>query len=395
MRILFLSAHPAVSLSDAQGYAIRIKELVGALGELGHEVIPLIAGDQRARLSAQRVYKQRIKRFLPPKIAQILRELFFLVMDRQFYLHNRREVERIAPDVILERYSFFNRTGMWLASDFSLPLVLDDISPTYEEEIYFQRALRRLAHRIQDQVFARADALIAVSTPIREYLIGLGIPPPKIFTIHNGADCVRFSPEVDGSEIRERFGLADQTVVGFVGGFLPWQGVEALVDAALEAGEKVGRVRFLLVGPSDHWSVLDPSLERKMVRASTDGSVIFTGPLPHHEIPRHLAAMDIVTVPDFNDYGCPIKIFEYMAMGKPLIAPQVPSIAEIVTHGQDGWLMEKSSTKNLMDAIEYLSENPGIRRQLGLGARQTALQKFTWSRIAEQLESVLESVSGI
>jgi glycosyltransferase involved in cell wall biosynthesis len=130
-----------------------------------------------------------------------------------------------------------------------------------------------------------------------------------------------------------------------------------------------------------------------MMRAGSDGSMLFTGPLPHHEVSRHLAAMDIVTVPDFNDYGCPIKIFEYMAMGKPLIAPRVPSIAEIVTHGQDGWLMEKSSTRNLMGAIEYLNENPRIRQQLGLGARQTVLQKFTWSKIAEQLDSVLENAS--
>lgn len=395
MRILFLSAHPAVSLTDSQGYAIRIAELIDSLRELGHEVVPLIAGDEKGRRTAQRVYKQRIKRLIPTSIAQIVRELSFLLLDYQLYQRYRGQVARIAPDVIVERYSFFNRTGMWLAESFGLPLVLDDISPTWEEEVYFKRALKGLAHRIQMQVFQRADGLVAVSTPIKTHLVSLGVPQEKIRLIHNGADCERFSPVIDGRSIRKKYDLADELVVGFVGGFLPWQGVETLLDVALDLVEPAHNIHFMLVGPAHHWSSLGDSLQRKMEQANESGLVIFTGAVPHQDVPHYLAAMDIVTVPDFNEYGNPIKIFEYMAMGKPLIAPRVPSIAEIVTHGQDGWLMERSSPGNLLAAILELERNWELRVQIGARAREKALQKFTWQRSAHQLEALLETVCRI
>ncbi len=392
MKILFLSSHPAVSLMDSQGYAIRIAELIDSLKELGHEVVPLIAGDEKGRQTAQRVYKQRIKRWIPAPIAQIVRELSFLLLDYQLYRRYCSQVAVIAPDVIVERYSFFDRTGMWLAEYFGLPLVLDDISPTWEEEIYFRRALKGLAHRIQRQVFQRADGLVAVSTPIKTHLLSLGVPQEKIRLIHNGADCERFSPAVDGRSIREKYGLQNKIVVGFVGGFLPWQGVETLLDVALDWRESAANIRFLLVGPAHHWSSLGLSLERKMMVAQESGRVIFAGAIPHQDVPSYLAAMDIVTVPDFNEYGNPIKIFEYMAMGKPLIAPRVPSIAEIVTHRQDGWLMEHSSPENLKGAILELAQSPELREQIGTKARKAALQKFTWHRGAQQLEALLETV---
>jgi glycosyltransferase involved in cell wall biosynthesis len=391
MRILFLSAHPAMSLSDSQGYVTRILELIGGLAELGHEVFPLIAGDQKARQTAQKVYKHRVKRLVPPKIAQVVRELTFLFLDRQYYSYCQREVKRVQPDVILERYSVFHRTGMWLATRFGLPLVLDDIAPLWEEDVYFRRGLPGVARRIQEQVFARADGLIAVSGAMKSYLIQNGVPEHKVTVIHNAADHKKFAPDVDGSEIRERYGLADKTVVGFVGAFLPWHGIESLINVALDLKKKNERMRFLLVGPDNHW--MPESSSFKQMTANVNGMVVFTGPVPHKEVPKHVAAMDIATMPKSNNYGSPIKIFEYMAAGKSVIAPRLPPIEEIITHGQDGWLVDMNDLGNLNNAIEYLGENPQVREKIGIRARETVIRNFTWLNQARLLECVFAELT--
>jgi glycosyltransferase involved in cell wall biosynthesis len=381
-----------MSLSDSQGYATRILELVGGLVELGHEVFPLIAGDQKARQTAQQVYKRRVKRLVPLKIAQVIRELTLLFLDRQYYLYCQREVERVQPDVILERYSVFHRTGMWLATRFGLPLVLDDIAPLWEEDVYFRRGLPGLARCIQDQVFTRADGLIAVSGTMKSYLVQNGVPEHKVTIIHNAADHKKFAPDVDGSEIRERYGLGDRIVVGFVGAFLPWHGIEGLISVALDLKKNNEGVRFLLVGPNSHWMLENSSF--KQMTADGNGMMIFTGPVPHKEVPKHVAAMDITTMPKSNNYGSPIKIFEYMAAGKTVVAPRLPPIEEIITHGQDGWLVDMNDLSSLNDAIEYLGQSPQIREKIGIRARETVIRNFTWLNQARLLECVFADLAS-
>jgi glycosyltransferase involved in cell wall biosynthesis len=229
-----------------------------------------------------------------------------------------------------------------------------------------------------------------VSGAIKAYLVETGVPTQRIHVIHNGADCHRFSPDIDGTEIRERFGLGNRVVVGFVGGFLPWHGVETLLDVVANHRSRTERMCFLLVGPASQGVNADSSLFRKMESANNGGSVIFSGPVPHRNVPKYMAAMDIAVMPNSNRYGSPIKIFEYMAMGKSVVAPSLPPIEEIITHGKDGWLVDPTSSEDLWNAIEYLYKHPQIRHQMGIRARETVLRMFTWSQHAERLGLVLD-----
>ena len=248
--------------------------------------------------------------------------------------------------------------------------------------------MKGLARRIQGQVFARADALIAVSGAIKAYLVETGVPTQRIHVIHNGADCQRFSPDIDGTEIREHFGLGNRVVVGFVGGFLPWHGVETLLDAVVNQKSRTGGMYFLLVGPASQGVNADSSLFRKMESANNGGSVVFSGPVPHRNVPQYMAAMDIAVMPNSNRYGSPIKIFEYMACGKPVVSSRFEGLEFIEDEGV-GQLAEPENVSDLTRVLEGLLNNKELRIQMGQKGVQLTQEKFDWELNVRKVETIL------
>jgi glycosyltransferase involved in cell wall biosynthesis len=261
-----------------------------------------------------------------------------------------------------------------------------------------------LAERIERLVLERADLIVVVSSPMRDELVARGVADTRILVNPNGVDVDRYHPAIDGNLVKERLGLSDCLVVGFIGTFSPWHGAEILVasfsDLMRRRPDLRDRVRLLMIGGG-------PRLAASMNAArdgAPAGTILFTGPIPQAEGPLHLAACDVLVSPHVPNadgspfFGAPTKLFEYMAMGRAIVASRLDQIGEVLDDGATALLVPPSSVDATSAAIERLLEDPGLRARLGEGARAAAVERHTWlshtRRIVERLQSVTEAADG-
>ncbi|MBI4891119.1 MAG: glycosyltransferase [Acidobacteria bacterium] len=198
----------------------------------------------------------------------------------------------------------------------------------------------------------------------------------------NGVDPAKFAALDGDPELRRKLGLEGRKVIGFVGWFRPWHGLEMLVEAYDGSGLAEEGVSVLLVGDGPAL----PSLRRVVAERGLEGRVVITGAVPHKEIPGYVALFDSAAQPAANEYCCPMKIIEYLASGKPVIAPAQENIRELVEEGVDAALFEAGSVESLSQALRRVMGDEGEMRRLKEGAA-TAVERrgYLWRRNAERV----------
>ena len=214
-----------------------------------------------------------------------------------------------------------------------------------------------------------------------------GVAPEKIIVNSNGVDTEVFRPCVGGAAVRAELGLSvNELLVGFVGSFGPWHGVLVLAEAIKRIPAAVP-LRFLLVGDGALYGEM-----KQMLRSESDlGRVIFKGAVSHEEVPPLLDACDILVSPHIplaagaDFFGSPTKLFEYMAMGKGIVASRLGQIGEVLDHEKTALLVEPGNAHQLSDAIIRLAESRELREALGATARQVAIERHTWKRNAQNV----------
>jgi len=388
MKILYLSADPKMGLTDPRGYGIHMTELIQAFRQIGNEVYPIVAG-QAAHVKRELPHKRAIRRILPGRIIETARTMWDILSDCKSYVQAKTALVTFFPDFIYERYAVFHQSGVILSKKYRVPIILELNSPLSERDLHYGHRRRTLALKIKKRVLLLGDAIVVVSNFLRDYLLNLGIPASKIHVIPNAVDPNRFTPHIDGSVIRRNYKLDKKVVVGFVGGFSQWHGIESLLAAAQDVIEKIKHIHFLLVGEGNMREVSE-----KFVRDNGISEyVTFTGSVLYKDIPHYIAAMDITTMPCSNSHGSPIKIFEYMAMEKPIIAPRVGPVEEIIDDGKEGLLINAGNRDQLRDALLYLCDNEKLGTHMAKSARQKILKNYTWERNAERVIQIFLSLS--
>jgi glycosyltransferase involved in cell wall biosynthesis len=204
--------------------------------------------------------------------------------------------------------------------------------------------------------------------------------------IPNGADPARFDPvRATPLAVRERHGLGTSFVVGWTGVIREWHGLELLLDALTELDD----ARLLVVGDG-------PGRAAVHARATSLGladRITITGRIPHEDVPDHIAAMDVAVVAsDRTGVASPMKLAEYMAMGRAVVAPALPNIEDVITHGADGWLFRPDDVVDLVRVLKTLSGDEGLRLRLGDMARRTVVERRNWRSIAARALNALSEV---
>jgi glycosyltransferase involved in cell wall biosynthesis len=183
----------------------------------------------------------------------------------------------------------------------------------------------------------------------------------------------------------------DGIVVGYAGHLYTWKGVDVL----LEALAHMSNVRGLIVGGHQH----EPDLARARALASTlriGDRVTFTGQVAHADVPALLAATDILVLPNpasaiSTHATSPLKLFEYMAAGRAIVASDLPSIREVLTDGATALLVAPGDARAMAAAIDRLAADPSLRTRLGTAAHAAAAD-YSWTRRAERLEGLFRQV---
>jgi len=232
-----------------------------------------------------------------------------------------------------------------------------------------------------------AARIFVVSDVERRNLEARGVRAEKILVNPNGVDVERFRPGVGGAETRRELGIDDDEVLtGFVGTFGPWHGVEKLA-AAIKSIPENQRARFLMVGTGS----LRADVEQQLEAETKAGRVIFTGAVGHDRVPQLLDACDVLVAPhvplaDGSEFfGSPTKIFEYMAMGKGIVASRLGQIGEVLVDEETALLVGPGNVDELRAAIVKLVEDQTLRERLGLRAREVAEREYTWEHNARRV----------
>ncbi len=279
---------------------------------------------------------------------------------------------------VWQHHELFQTAGHVAARAMRRPLVLFiDAPQVWEDRSWGVRrpGWARLTESLgEGRSFRTADVLACVSEEVAAEVSARGAPENRIVVTPCGVDLDRFSPAVSGVAVREQYGLQDKFVVGWVGSFRPFHGVDLALETAVLLREEVPDLALLLVGDGQE----RPRVQER-ARSLGLGNVSFTGTVPYDRMAAHVAAMDVALL--LHDgrqefHYSPIKLREYMAGGKPVVAPRVGQVARSLDDGVDALLVESGNGAAVARAIAGLRSDEGLRRRLGAAAR---LESGAWS----------------
>ena len=311
-----------------------------------------------------------------------------------------RFVGERAPAFIYHRNTAYSFAGARLAAELGVPFLLEyNGSDAWISRHWGGSVLPHedLATDIEDLNFTAARLIVVVSDALAEQLVARGVAPDRILVNPNGVDTQRFRPDIDGAEVRRRYGVgADEVVVGFIGTFGAWHGAEVLAEAFVEIRRRRPTLplRLVMVGDGPRRQ----ETEAVIGRAGVQESVVFTGLVPQVEGPDYLAACDILVAPHVPNpdgtafFGSPTKLFEYLAMGRAVVASDLDQLGTIVVDDVSGLLVPPGDVPAMAGAIERLSEDPALRQRLGVNARAQATREHTWKQHADRIVDRLEQI---
>jgi glycosyltransferase involved in cell wall biosynthesis len=388
MKLVYSLPHPSDQLGfERAGHIIRANALLNALERQGHEVIRVQAS---ASVSASDVavntYRGMVKRLIPRPIALCLRDAGRMMYTRLFANRLTAAVEAARPDFILETNIAFSSAGAIASRRTGVPLVIDDTAPPLEEdtEVGYGIGLKGMAVRVFRRITRQAAVVVAVSGQIRRHLLDEGVPDEKVVIIPNGIDSTCFHAGVDGCPLRASLGIPpDAIVLVFVGSFQPFHRVDLLLRSFANL-KAVQPLHLLLVGEGR----TTPDAKAQAQQLGIADRVTFAGRVPYAEVANYLAAGDIAVLPGVLDFGNSMKLFEYMALGKAVVAPNLDVITDTATHGEDVFLFQDGNGEELRKALSTLVQNRALRERLGKTASERAMQ-HTWDARASKLIDTL------
>jgi glycosyltransferase involved in cell wall biosynthesis len=209
------------------------------------------------------------------------------------------------------------------------------------------------------------------------------VPTERILVTPNAVNPKQLvSDQKAKKDIRQQLRIKeDAVVIGFVGSLRRWHGIEFLVDAIPRITSNYPNCIFLIVGTGE----LENELRDSISERNLNDYVRFTGGVPYKDVPRYICAMDIGLQPDSNEWCSPMKILEYMLQGKPVVAPRLRNIEEIVQQRNTGILFERLNLADFESANLELLQSRAFRESIGENARGYVLSERTWTVNAKKV----------
>lgn len=375
-RVAYVSADRGVPIFGAKGCSLHAQEVLGAMLRRGAEVhLFSTSADGQPASGLEGVVAHPLPR---PNGEPAERERAALAGNQTV----REQLAAGPPfDFVYERYSLWNFAAMEFARERGVPGLLEINAPLIEEQARYRVLVdRAAAEKVADRVFSAARVLLPVSDEVAAWVERFPNARGKVRVVPNGIRRDRF-PESVTPALPASAGVF---TVGFVGTLKAWHGLSELVDAFAQLCARHPDTRLLVVGDGPERANLEASLAS---RGLGEASVL-TGAVPPAEVPGLLASMDVAVAPypaldDF--YFSPLKVYEYMAAGLPVVASGIGQLRKLIQSGQNGLLVTPGAVAELVNALERLKADPGLRAALGRAARQMVLSNHTWDSVVDTI----------
>jgi glycosyltransferase involved in cell wall biosynthesis len=378
MRVLYIAA--GIPVPGALGGSTHAYEVARGLSRIGHEVHLVAAGDGPSPrpYDGFQLYQRRT-----PKALSILDAWPVLRLARS-----------IRPDVIIERYYNFAGAGMLAARCLGVPSLLEVNALMVDPpEVRKRRIDDAIGGPMRRYAELQCSWAARIVTPLHT-TVPAGIPREKIVELPWGADVERFSP-TDRADLDR--GLRPPNVV-FMGSFRAWHGVTDGVRAALQLIDAGHSLQMTLIGDGPERAAAEALAARQPNRFH------FLGAIPYAQVPAELAKADLGIAPFTTAphpalraagfFWSPLKIYEYMAAGLPVVTADIPPLSTVIRDGQEGALYPEGDVPALAAAIARVLENPAAARAMGARARERVVASYSWQSHCIELDHILHEITA-
>lgn len=409
LNIAYTIQNVGLDLTLRVGDVVPVRNTFDGLAQNGHQIHVFELG-KRAITQISNIHKITQKKPVPlgitgkrpfflaesavRRLQSILGLPYFAIIDSlRFYdaLSNAMP----AYDLCHEHNGLFSPASAWVCKRQNKPYVLTFSADPILEAEYVNRPLtgfhKKAAEWMAKFTYEEADQILCVSTPAKKHLVDVWqVDPDKITVMANGVDIDLFGQAFDPAPIREQWGLGNGPVISFVGGFQKWHGLDNLVDSFAEIVKTAPKARLFLVGDGPYRAELD----QKIAASGVQDKIVITGFLPQEQVPELLSAADITVLPypqlPKDLWFSPLKLYEYMAAGKAVVASRSGQIAEVIQDGETGVLTEPGNVLELTNALKVLLNDEQERRRLAENGRNQALKYHSWTHYITKLERIYE-----
>jgi len=367
-------------IASKDGQYVHVEEIIKALKSQGHEVIivaPQVA--EKAQFGSNGGWVSKLRSNLPQFVSELLEFAY------AFYVFFKlcAAILKYRPDGIYERYNLFLPAGVWAKQLFRLKLLLEVNSPLYDErKKYGGLALDKIAKWSEYYTWRNADHVLPVTHVLASYITKAGVPIERITVIPNGIDQDRFQAMNTNSR-NEAF--INKLVVGFVGFCREWHRLDEVM--ALIAKENNPDLIFLIVG---NGPVAD-QLKQQAKSLNIEKNFQITGLVGRDEMPYWLDQIDIAIQPAVTPWASPLKLIEYLAKGKAIVAPDTPNIKELLTDNANAVLFDNEDQTSMIACIKRIINDEMLRQQLQQGAQRTIADRgLTWQQNAKCITKLFD-----
>lgn len=382
---------------------VHIHSICNALVDLGHQV-KLVSinsihdsssnrhfsnhnSDNPSNLNTRPSVLKSMVRNIPEPFFELLEFFYnFYSFFRLWYV-----IHHYKPDRIYERYSLYLFSTLLLARLYSIPIVYE-INDSAQLERLRPLFFQKISSQIERIIFRYANGLVFVSKRLQS-IITSAYPSMTTLSIvsHNASNKSIFSSDHRlKMENKNRLKLGSKIVCGFIGCFAPWHGIDTFMSVIAPQLKHYPDLTLLLVGDGKTLK----SIRQIQDNYQLGNQVIITGNIPHEEIINYIHAMDFSVLPSSNEYGSPMKIFELMGAGIPLLAANYPPIAEIIEDNKDGWLFPINDIDTCIEKLFSLYQQPEQVNSAALLAEKKIHNHYQWANNAEDLEQLYQSCAS-
>jgi glycosyltransferase involved in cell wall biosynthesis len=379
VRLIFSNSHPRDTVANSRGgHTVRVRELVDALGRVGHEVLLVEAGGADDPGSAAGRYDQ-IRNWLPSAVMTPVRDAAMIIQNRRYEARLSAAVDEWHPDALIETQHTFTLSGLHVAQQRRLPLVVDDFTPISEDEQWYDVAMLRTARKVRARLLRDANVVaVAGSATYRE--LSRSVPGSRLLLLEN-ASGISNSVPLDRAELGVEPG---DLVLAYVGSFQPFHRLDLLVQALASLRADL-RWRLFLVGDGNGRS----ETEQAIAEAGLGSRTVFTGQLPLRGVGRYLATADVAVLPATPPYTNAMKLFDYVASGAAIVAPDQDNVRTIVGPAAQ-FLFSAGSVAALAAALTRAMTDPVSLSQEQRRTRERAAEGITWDDRARTLAEAIQ-----
>lgn len=391
-RVGYLSAAPRVSThpgAEASGPRAHVLGVIEAFENLGWEVRPFIVGDRLPRSWTGPGTEKALASSAWRRVtADLLRVAMGAINTRQAWRELGGRV-----DWVYERFAVLQSLG-WIFKRAGVPWILETNAPLFHEAKVDRQTLAfaNLARRREIWAYQNCDALVCVSEALKEIVMAEAkLPPSKVLVMSNGVDTNVFDPSKYPAK---RF--YSKVVLGFVGALTAWQGLDLLVECMADLQAHDVELALVVVGDGP----MRRSLEARVRNLGLAERVRFTGRVNAQDVPTYISGFDLgysgqIPLKHGEMYLSPLKLYEYMAMAKPVVASAFEDARRVVKEGETGFLFQPGSREDLKRALLTAYRLRERLPEMGRKARTLVVNEHSWvARVRNMIHGVDRIVSS-